>query len=455
MRLMFKALVPALAGGLIVTMAPAASAAPVVPDSLFGQHVSTLPGGVPGTLSSVGAIRLWDSGVSWRDLEPSRDGYNWAPLVAAVSNAKTLGASEIMYTMGVTPQWAASNPNSSKALYGPGSNSHPASTADYVDFIDDMLRAVPGITAVQIWNEANLQDFYQGTPAQMAELTKAAAPVIRARGAKVVAASTTMRKTGPTQKFGKSYGAAMKKARAWSSVDVLSVHLYPPAKEGPATRVAYIKKTKSYYRKYGAGKKPLWDTEMNFGDLRGYMKVKRAYTGTAAQTYVARTFIDSMRYGVQRVFWYGWDFNVLGTAMTQGGTLREGGVAFQEVRSWMSGKQWLGCKVKSSVTLMQGRRADGRAVHRLRLEGQDDEGPGRGTLRRDCWMARDSRSVRPTGSRSSRCCCAADLTTATPGSPRPSGRGLPGVAGYFGFWAYCEAIGPDCPTYLEFRSTWP
>ena len=244
MRLMFKALVPALAGGLIATMAPAASAAPVVPDSLFGQHVSTLPGGVPGTLSSVGAIRLWDSGVSWRDLEPSRDGYNWAPLLAAVSNAKTLGASEIMYTMGVTPKWAASNPNSSKALYGPGSNSHPASTADYVDFIDDMLRAVPGITAVQIWNEANLQDFYQGTPAQMAELTKAAAPVIRARGAKVVAASTTMRKTGPTQKFGKSYGAAMKKARAWSSVDVLSVHLYPPAKEGPATRVAYIKKTK-------------------------------------------------------------------------------------------------------------------------------------------------------------------------------------------------------------------
>jgi hypothetical protein len=220
-----------------------------------------------------------------------------------------------------------------------------------VDFIDDMLSAVQGITAVQIWNEANLQDFYQGTPAQMAALTKAAAPVIRARGAKVVAASTTMRKTGPTQKFGKGYGAAMRKARAWSSVDVLSVHLYPPAKEGPATRVAYIKKTKSYYRKYGAGKKPLWDTEMNFGDLRRYMKVQRAYTGTTAQTYVARTFIDSMRYGVQRVFWYGWDFNVLGTAMTQDGTLREGGVAFQEVRSWMSGKRWLGCKVKSSVTL--------------------------------------------------------------------------------------------------------
>ena len=48
------------------------------------------------------------------------------------------------------------------------------------------------------------------------------------------------------------------------------------------------------------------------------MKVKRQYTGATAATYVARTYIDSMRYGVYRVFWYGWDINVLGTDMTSG-----------------------------------------------------------------------------------------------------------------------------------------
>jgi hypothetical protein len=350
MRVLSKVLVPAMAGGLVVGLAPAAQAAPVVPDSLFGQHVASISSGTPGTLPSVGAIRLWDSGVSWKDLEPAPDQYDWARLQAAVENARALGASEIMYTMGNTPQWAASNPNSSKALYGPGANSHPANNADYVDFVEDMLASVSGITAVQVWNEANLQDFYQGTPAQLAALTKAVSPVIRARGAKVVAASTTVRSAGPVGKFGKAYGAAMKKAKAWGAVDVVSAHFYPPAKEGPGSRVAYIKKIKSYYKKYGARSKPLWDTEMNFGDLRSYMKVKRAYTGTAAQTYVARTYIDSMRYGVQRVFWYGWDINVLGTAMTQDGTIREGGVAFQQVRSWMVGKQWKGCKLKASIT---------------------------------------------------------------------------------------------------------
>jgi hypothetical protein len=360
MRLLSKLGAPLATGGLLLAVAPAASAAPVVPDSLFGQHVASLPSGVPGTLPNVGAVRLWDSGVSWMHLEPSRDAYNWAPLTAAVANARAMGASEILYTMGNTPQWAAANPSSTEALYGAGTNSPPANNDDYVDFIDDMLAAVPGITAVQIWNEANLRDFWKGTPAQIAALTKAAAPVIRARGAKVVAASTTVRAGGPVGKFGKAYGAEMRKAKAWSSVDVVSAHFYPPAKEGPGARVGYIKKVKSYYRKYGARSKPLWDTEMNFGDLRAYMKVKRAYTGDAARTYVARAYLDSMRFGVQRVFWYGWDINVLGTDMTRDGTIREGGVAFQQVRSWMAGKQWLGCKVKASITTCTLVAPDGR-----------------------------------------------------------------------------------------------
>ena len=353
MSVLSKVLVPALAGGLVVAMAPAAQAAPVVPDALFGQHVSGIASGTPGTLPSVGAIRLWDAGVSWRDLEPADNQYNWAPLTAALNNAAALGASEILYTMGNTPRWAASDPNSTKALYGPGSNSHPRSNSLYTDFVKDLLLTFPQITALQVWNETNLVDFYNGTPAQMAQLTKDAAVAVKSvrPGVKVVAASTTVRAGGPTQKFGKGYGAAMKKAKAWRYVDVVSSHFYPPAKEGPATRVAYLKKMKSWYRKYGAGSKPLWDTEMNYGDLRGYMKVKRAYTGSTAETYVARTYIDSMRYGVHRVFWYLWDATVLGTDMTQGGQLTAGGQAFLEIRSWMSGKQWLGCKVKASVTM--------------------------------------------------------------------------------------------------------
>lgn len=342
----------AVTAGLVAGMAPTASAAPVVPDAMFGQHVALISSGPPASLPSVGAIRLWDSGVAWRTLNPAPGRYNWAPLDRAVATARALGAREILYTMGSTPRWAAANPNSKRALYGPGANSHPRSNAYYTTFLRALVAKYPAITAVQVWNEANLPDFYIGTPAQMAQLTKDAYRTVKSvrPGVKVVAASTTVRDKGPTTKWGKAYGPAMKKAKAWRYVDVLSVHLYPPAKDGPAKRVKYIRVIQKYYKKYGARGKPLWDTEMNYGDLRGYMKVKRAYTGATAQTYVARTYIDSMRYGVSRVFWYLWDAQVLGTAMTTKGRIREGGVAFMQVRSWMSGKTWKGCKVKSKVT---------------------------------------------------------------------------------------------------------
>lgn len=340
-----------LAAGLSANPAVAAQ---TVPAALFGQHVSRITAGAPAGLH-LGAIRLWDSGVSWRDLEPTDNQFNWAKLDAALTNARALGASEILYTVGGTPSWAASNPNSAKGLYGPGTNSTPKNTGIYVDFVREVLAharsiGIP-ITSLQIWNEANLPDFYDGTPAQMAELTKAAAPVIRSQHAAVVAASTTVRAGGPTKAWGKNYGKAMR-AIGWP-VDVVAGHFYPPATKGPSTRVSYIKALRKYYKKYGAGKKPIWDTEMNYGDTRAYMKVKRQYSGATAATYVARTYIDSMRYGVQRVFWYGWDIAVLGTDMTVRSAMTEptaGGQAFLQIQNWMAGNSWYGCKTKGKVT---------------------------------------------------------------------------------------------------------
>ncbi len=225
------------------------------------------------------------------------------------------------------------------------------------------------ITSFQMWNEANLKDFYLGTPAQMAQLTKDAKAALRevGSGAELVAASTTVRAKGPVGKFGKAYGAAMKKAKAWAAVDAVSAHFYPPATSGPAERVKYIKTIKKYYKRWGAGRKPLWDTEMNYGDTRSYMKTKRTYTGATAATYVARTFIDSQRYNLGRVFWYGWDIHVLGTDMTSrpdSSKITEGGQAFLETQRWMVGKTWFGCKVKSKITTCTLR--DGATKHTIR-----------------------------------------------------------------------------------------
>jgi len=356
MRRLSTIIIPAVAGGLLATgmSAAPASAAKYVPAPLFGQHVASIGSPSPQAPSTLRAVRLWDAGVSWKNVEYADNKYDWSRLDRAVANAKALGAQEILYTMGSTPSWAASDPNSKLALYGEGSNSHPRSNTLYTDYLKAVATRYPAITAFQVWNEANLRDFYLGTPEQMAQLTKDAKVALRSIGsrAKLVAASTTVRAAGPVGKFGKAYGKAMKKKKAWSYVDAVSAHFYPPATSGPGTRVSYIKKVKSYYKKYGAKNKPLWDTEMSYGDTRTYMTIKRQYTGATAAAFVARTYLDSMRYGVSRVFWYGWDIHVLGTDMTSrsDGSLTAGGKAFEEIQKWMSGARWYGCKTKSSIT---------------------------------------------------------------------------------------------------------
>lgn len=350
---------PAVALGVTMSIVPvgASHAARTVPAPLFGQHIGAIATASPATLSAVGSVRLWDSRVAWRQLQREPGAPNLAPLAQAVSNieAKYGAGVEITYTLGSPPQWAAAVKDSKYALYGPGSNSHPADDQYYLDFLAAVATTFKGrIDAYQIWNEANLKDFYIGTPAQLAALTKKAAILLDSidPGAKVIAASTTVRSKGPVNAFGKAFGPAMKKAGAWRHVDAVSAHFYPPATKGPAERVKYIKKIKKYYKRWGAGKKPLWDAEMNYGDTRSYMKVKRQYTGATAATYVARTFIDSMRYGVARVHWYGWDIHVLGTDMTSrsDGSLTAGGQAFLQIQDWMAGKAWYGCKSRASIT---------------------------------------------------------------------------------------------------------
>ncbi|MGB8022161.1 MAG: hypothetical protein WCF04_13100 [Candidatus Nanopelagicales bacterium] len=362
-RTLRRVLVLATVGALAVTLGPMpAQAAPVVPGPLFGQHIGSISQGTPPALPKLGAVRLWDSRVTWREVEVANNEYRWAKLDAAVRNARALGAREILYTLGSTPRWAASNPNSKLALYGPGSNTHPKSDNLYLDYLKAVAKRYKGrITSYQVWNEANLHEFYLGTPTQMAKLTKKARAALRSvdPSAKLVAASTTVRAKGPVGKFGKAYGKAMRKV-GWP-VDVVSGHFYPPAKDGPATRAAYIKTIKRYYRKYGAGRKPLWDTEVNFGDTRPYMKVKVRNTGAKAATYVARTYIDSMRYGVSRVFWYGWDLHQMGTDMTSrtGSGISAGGRAFLATQDWMAGRTWLGCKTKSRITTCNMRTSSG------------------------------------------------------------------------------------------------
>jgi hypothetical protein len=334
------------AGSPVATAVRAASSPVIVPPELFGMQVGSIGAGAPTNLRA-GAIRLWDAKVSWRRVEPQRGQFTWDVLDAAVANAQAVGATEILYTVGVVPTWAASNMY--PALYGPGTAAHPADNADYINFVTAVAARYKGrITSYQLWNEVNLDIFYNGAPSQLADLVQQASAAIKAVDpqASIVAPSALAGPNGPWYPFSEEFAREMQ-ARGWP-VDAVSMHLYAPPDQGPATRVEYLLAAKRWFQGYGWNG-PMWDTETSYGDRRPGTNI-RVYTGKQAATYVARTYIDSMRYGVPRVFWYGWEVDILGIDLTVAGQRTPAGDAYLTVSRWMSGSRWKGCKRVGRVT---------------------------------------------------------------------------------------------------------
>jgi hypothetical protein len=321
---------------------------PVAPQA-FGMHVAGISQAQPTGLGPV-AVRLWDSGVRWDQIETSKGSYSWGALDAAVANAEASGATDILYVMGSTPRWAAANPDL-PGLYGPGSTSLPEDPEDYVDYARAVAKRYKGrINSYQIWNEANTRSFYEGDWTALARLTRKTYDAIKAvdPDAKVVAASSTVipGRLFQTESFFVRHARALK--RLGEPVDAMAVHLYPvDTSKGPDTRTASIRAAQKVLNKVGITK-PLWDTEVNYGDRRAGLPQVVPDQQTAA-TYVARTYIDSATLGIQRTYWYGWDLGVLGIDLTDSAGVTPAGTAFLTVRSWLSGASPQGCAQAEGV----------------------------------------------------------------------------------------------------------
>jgi hypothetical protein len=149
-------------------------------------------------------------------------------------------AREIMYTLGSTPQWAAAallperRQREARALRG-RLEQPPGGTSSTWTSWRRLLPGTRGITAYQVWNEANLRDFYLGTPTQMATLTKEARAVLRRGRLPRPSSLPPARPCAPRARGQVRQGLRQAMRKAGWPVDAVSAHFYPPAKEGPAT----------------------------------------------------------------------------------------------------------------------------------------------------------------------------------------------------------------------------
>ena len=177
-----------------------------VPASFFNMHTGHMT--TPWPSSAVAGQRLWDSGVSWPQINTAKGVYDWTLLDQRLSEAHLHGA-EVLYDMGMTPVWAQCGAATASSCVqtsgcafagtsygaGPGQCYWPADLnqdgTGTNQYWKDWVTAVAThsvnsgtghIKYYEIWNEPNDTGFWRGTTAQLVRTAQDAACIIKGIG---------------------------------------------------------------------------------------------------------------------------------------------------------------------------------------------------------------------------------------------------------------------------------
>lgn len=328
--------VPVVAAALSVALAVPVSTPPrVVSAEFFGMHAISIP---PAKIPGVESVRLWDTDTTWRVLNPRRGVFHWRTLDRRVAAAERSGTS-VLLVLGATPEWAARNVRETDAPWlGPGSASPPKRMADWSAFVSAVVARYAGrIEAYQVWNEPADRIFWRGDDTTLVRMTSIVHDTVRVLdpAARVVAAPFVVR-AAQWQVRASSYLRALGDA-GWP-VDVLAFHGYASGVPGPAAHRDAIVQVTNLLARSNAPDLPLWETEVNYPEAAGSPLSVGAPT---ERSWLARTYLDAVRMGVDRVYWYAYAQVPSFLAVD----IRSAAVspAFAAVADWMTDATFVGC----------------------------------------------------------------------------------------------------------------
>jgi hypothetical protein len=343
---------------------PNSASAPVSPTpqsltganaDLFGMHIHRIGAGTPWpNVAFIPAWRLWDAGVSWRELEPSRGIFTFTLLDQYVSTAEQHNT-ELLLTLAYTPQWASQRPFEA-SNGGPGASAPPANIADWNNFVTAIVTRYKGrITAYEILNEPNLPSYFTGAVADQFAMLQNAYQIIK----QIDPAATVV---GPGY-MGNGFLQLDQLLTMGGDqfMDVVAYHFYVfPGK--PEAIQVLIDPVLNVLAKHNLTK-PLWDTEIGFGPTQTFTDENQQ------AAYFARTILLHWRDHIARAYWYAWDNHLwahLWMTEPDNVTLTKAGTAFSILSSWISAATLNGCSTDATtLNLCSATMPDGRLVHIL------------------------------------------------------------------------------------------
>ena len=328
-------------------IASPAQATPLSPTDTYTQKVKGLsrlqaPGASPNAFSlTVGPAvgwnagleglrppaaplyRLWDMKVAWKDVNPAQGVFEWSELDRRVALVESWGGKPLL-VLGLTPQWAAANPAAGDPRWGAGTASPPSDRQYWDTYVTAVAnRYGSRIGGYELWNEANLPTFWQGTTEQLYELAESASTIIRAASTEaiVLAPSTTTRLRNAARKFTAGFASQIPKGTK-GPFDAWTIHSYPTGSAGvnfndgtKTPRAAADKRVDDILNWQNAlvdavgPNSPaldidIYDTEVNYG-LRGPgIEPGQNWNAAEATQLMNMTYQDSRNLGINSTFWY-------------------------------------------------------------------------------------------------------------------------------------------------------
>jgi len=130
---------------------------------------------------------------------------------------------------------------------------------------------------------------------------------------------------------------------------VFAVHTYPDGEGTPAERALLVEKSIEALELAEAPDLPLWDTEVNYG-LAGPGEIPGTeITGANAAGYIVRNYIDDLRFGIDRSYWYIWSLGPLDFLGVQAYAGSDGEQGFFALDNWVIGASFNGCEETGDV----------------------------------------------------------------------------------------------------------
>lgn len=314
-----------------------------ISSSYFGVHLNKLGRHNQWPQFDPGLLRLWDSGTTWAQLQGRGGGIQWRDAHGRRFEyyvrhmRKHSPDGKIMYTLGMTPSWAASSASMDcgSAPYGRDSCKVPGALDTWEDYIRQVaIRYGRDIDIWELWNEADIPQHWSGSAQEMVDLARSAKAVL-------VEADPSAKLVGPNiTTHGMRFLNEFLNAGGGEYVDGLSFHGY--VGRNPIEIIKFVENVIALQRQYGFDL-PLWNSEAGpscnsvFDDCKNYSD---SAVSASADFYQAVIYLAAM--GVKTFGYYTWE----GAALGKGGkalvesdfkTPTATGREMSTIRTWLVG----------------------------------------------------------------------------------------------------------------------